>query len=118
MPAHTVSATRPVSATRHATLGWALPLVVAGIALTAAAKLWAGPLALPLLSMLLIGAGFVVAGALLLLGSRIGKDRNGAWMAAGALVFLGFAAALLSDGPEALAQLDRMQAHGIASAAN
>jgi len=94
-----------------------LPLVVAGIALTAAAKLWAGPLALPLLSMLLIGAGFVVAAALLLFGSRIG-GRNGAWMAAGALVFLGFAAALLSDGPEALAQLERMQAHGIASAAN
>ena len=39
-------------------------------------------------------------------------------MAAGALVFLGFAAALLSDGPEALAQLERMQVHGIASAPN
>ena len=95
-----------------------LPLLVAGGAVIAAAKLLAGPLALPLLSMLLIGAGFVVAAALLLFGSHIGPGRNGAWMAAGALVFLGFAAALLSDGPEALAQLERMQAHGIASAPN
>jgi len=110
--AHTVAAARP------STLRWVLPLMVAGGAVIASAKLLAGPLALPLLSMLLIGAGFVVAAALLLFGSHIRPGRNGAWMAAGALVFLGFAAALLSDGPEALAQLDRMQAHGIASAPN
>jgi hypothetical protein len=55
---------------------------------------------------------------LLLLGARTGQDRNGAWMLAGALVFLGFAAALLSDGQETLAQIERMQARSIAAAAN
>ena len=100
------------------TLGWMLPLLVAGGATITLAKLLAGPLALPLLSLLLLGAGFVVAAALLLAGSRIGQRHKTAWVIAGAFVFLGFAAALLSDGPEALAQLERMQAHGIASAAN
>jgi hypothetical protein len=68
--------------------------------------------------MLLICAGLVLAAALLLLGARTGQDRNGAWMLAGALVFLGFAAALLSDGQETLAQIERMQARSIAAAAN
>jgi hypothetical protein len=105
-------------AARHDPASWVLPLAVAGGVLIAAAKLLAGPLALPLLSVLLIGAGFAVAVILLLTGSRIGQGSNGAWMAAGALVFLGFAAALLSDGSEVLAQLERMQAHGTASAGN
>ena len=51
-------------------------------------------------------------------GSRIGKHHKTGWIIAGACVFLGFAAALLSDGPEALAQFERMQAYGMASAAN
>lgn len=101
-----------------ATLGWLLPLLVAGGATITLANLLAGPLALPLLSLLLLGAGFLVAVALFLAGSRIGTRHQTAWIVAGALVFLGFAAALLSDGPEALAQIERMQAHGIASAAN
>lgn len=99
-----------------ATLGWMLPLVVAGGALIVAAKLLAGPLVLPLLSLLLLGAGFVVGMALLLAGSRIGQDRGAAWVAAGALVFLGFAAALLSEGHETLALIERMQASTLASA--
>lgn len=118
MSAHTLSDTRPARTNRSITLAWVLPLVVAGMALVAAAKIWAGPLALPLLSMLLIGAGLVLAAALFLLGARTGQDRNGAWMLAGALVFLGFAAALLSDGQETLAQIERMQARSIAAAAN
>ena len=55
---------------------------------------------------------------LFLAGSRIGKHHKTGWIIAGACVFLGFAAALLSDGPEALAQFERMQAYGMASAAN
>ena len=117
MPA---DAAHTATGTRHdpATLGWMLPLIVAGGVLIAAAKLFAGPLTVPLLSMLLLGAGFSVAAALLVMGSRLGQGRNPAWMAAGALVFLGFAAALLSDGPEALAQIERMQTHSIAAAGN
>ena len=108
------------SAAKHdpATLEWMLPLLVAGGAFITLAKLLAGPLALPLLGFLLVGIGFLVATALFLSGSRIGKRHKTAWIVAGACVFLGFAAALLSDGPEALAQLERMQTYGIASAAN
>ena len=100
------------------TLGWMLPLLVAGGAAFALAKVLAGPLALPVFSLLLLGAGFAVAAALFLAGSRIGKHHKTGWIIAGACVFLGFAAALLSDGPEALAQFERMQAYGMASAAN
>jgi hypothetical protein len=116
MSAHAVK-TGTVAKQESLAIGLLLPLLVAGGAAITLANLLAGPLALPLLSMLLLGAGFVVASALFLAGSRIGKGHKTAWMLAGALVFLGFAAALLSDGPEALAQLERMQAHGIASAA-
>lgn len=117
MSAHAVK-TGTVAKHDSTTIGWMLPLIIAGGATIALAKVLAGPLALPLLSLLLLGAGFVVAVALLVAGSRIGKSHKTAWIIAGALVFLGFAAALLSDGPEALALLERMQAHGIASAAN
>lgn len=115
MSADTVN-TATLSKNNPATLGWMLPLLVAGGAIITLAKLLAGPLALPLLSMLLLGAGFVLAAALMLAGHRIGQSRGTAWVVAGALVFLGFAAALLSDGPEALAQLERMQTHSIAAA--
>lgn len=111
MSADTVN-TATLSKNNPATLGWMLPLLVAGGAIITLAKLLAGPLALPLLSMLLLGAGFVLAAALMLAG----QSRGTAWVVAGALVFLGFAAALLSDGPEALAQLERMQTHSIAAA--
>lgn len=117
MSAHAVK-TGTVAKHDSAAIGLMLPLFVAGGAAIALAKVLAGPLALPLLSLLLLGAGFVVATVLLVMGSRIGKGHKTAWITARALVFLGFAAALVSDGPEALAQFERMQAHGIASAAN
>ena len=97
------------------TQGWMLPLLIAGGAFIALAKLLAGPLALPLLSLLLLAGGFVLAAALLVAGSRM-QGRHAAWIVAGGLVFLGFAAALLSDGQEALAHLERLQVHGVASA--
>ena len=98
------------------TQGWMVPLLIAGAAFIALAKLLAGPLVLPLFSLLVLTGGFILAAALLFTGSRIGQTRSAAWVAAGALVFLGFAAALLSDGPEALAQLERLHVHGVASA--
>ena len=117
MSAHAVK-TATVAKHDSTTPGLLLPLLVAGGATITLANLLAGPLALPLISLLLLGAGFLVAAALFVAGSRIGKHHKTAWLVAGALVFLGFAAALLSDGPAALAQIERMQVHGIASAAN
>jgi hypothetical protein len=95
-----------------ANLAWVVPLTVAAAALLVAAKLLAGPLALPVLSIGLLCAGFGLAAALYVSGSR---DRQGAWHAAGGLVLLGFAAALLSDGHEALIQLERLQAYASAN---
>src|SRR5262245_44819369 len=46
-------------------------------------------------------AGFATATALLLSGSRMGRDGTVGWDFASALVFLGFAAALLADTGEA-----------------
>lgn len=109
--------TRTAAKNDFATLEWMLPLLVAAGAFITLAKLLAGPLALPLISLLTLGTGFGLAIALLLAGSRFAQNRSStAWTIAGALVLLGFAAALLSDGPEALTQIERMQTHGIASA--
>lgn len=109
--------TRTAAKNDPATLEWMLPLLVAAGAFITLAKLLAGPLALPLISLLTLGTGFGLATALLLAGSRFAQNRSStAWTIAGALVLLGFAAALLSDGPEALTQIERMQTHGIASA--
>lgn len=106
-----VDAAHTETAARHpATLGW-MPLLLAGAgAVLLAAKALGGPLALPALGLLLLISGFAVAAALYVAGVRTGPGHNGAWLAAGALVLLGFAAALLSDGQEALAQLERLQA--------
>ena len=105
-----VDAAHAGSARQEATapLAWIALLAFAAAALLVAAKLYAGPMALPVLSIGLLAAGFVLAAALYVSGSH---SRQGAWHAAGGLVFLGFAAALLSDGPEALLQLERMQAN-------
>ncbi|KAB2917790.1 MAG: hypothetical protein F9K29_09070 [Hyphomicrobiaceae bacterium] len=70
------------------------------------------PLVLPVLSTLLVVAGFSMAAILYLAGSRIGKMSSPAWQIAGALVFLGFAAAILSDSEQALGLLDKMQTPG------
>lgn len=66
-------------------------------------------LVLPALSAVMVMVGFVLAGGLYLSGSRMGRNRSGAWDVAGALVFLGFAAALLTDVEQALTLLERMQ---------
>lgn len=88
---------------------WALPIVIIAGALVAAGRLFGGPLALPALSLGLLAAGFVVAAALLLSRRRMGQaNAEPAWLFAGALVLLGFVAALLSDGDGALIALNGM----------
>jgi hypothetical protein len=89
---------------------WALPIVVIGGALVAAGRLFGGPLALPAISFGLLAAGFVVAASLLLRRRMAQANAEPAWLLAGALVLLGFVAALLSDGDGALIALDGMHA--------
>jgi hypothetical protein len=64
-----------------------------------------GALVLPAMSILLATAGFAIAAGLLLTGHRMGRDGTGGWDLAAALVFCGFAAALLTDTGAALAAL-------------
>ena len=87
------------------TVGW----TVAGMALCATAVLSSAILPAPLVllatgSMLAL-AGFGVAATLLVAGRRMGRDGTVGWDTAAALVFLGFAAALLADTGEALTAL-------------
>jgi hypothetical protein len=96
---------------RHAVsdFAWALPLAIAGTALLAGGKLFGGPLALPVLSIALLAAGFAVAAGLYLLRRHVRQGASeSAWLLAAALVLLGFAGALLSDGNAALIALDGM----------
>jgi hypothetical protein len=90
---------------------WTLPLAFAGGALIAAGRLVGGPLVLPVLSLMLVAAGFLVAASLFLFRRHIRRaSAEPAWLLAGALVLLGFAASLLSDSDGALVALDGMHA--------
>jgi hypothetical protein len=70
-------------------------------------------LVLPTMSILMVVAGFIVAAILYLSGSRMGRGSSGAWEVAGALVFLGFAAAILSDDRQAMVLFDQMETRGL-----
>jgi hypothetical protein len=87
---------------------------VAGVVLCATAALSAlllpGPLVLLATSCALAVAGFAVAATLYLAGRRMGGDAATGWDAAAALVFFGFAAALLADTGEALTALAELRA--------
>jgi hypothetical protein len=72
-------------------------------------------LALPAISLLLVLAGFVIAACAHWTGPTPEDHRLGARDVAGALVLLGFAAALLSDAELALAALDEWRAALVAS---
>lgn len=67
-------------------------------------------LVLPALSVLMVLAGFALAGGLYLTGCRMDEGPPVAWNIAAALVFLGFAAGILTDGEEALAVLESLEA--------
>jgi hypothetical protein len=92
------------------TAGW----TVAGAVLCATAALSAlllpAPLVLPATGCALAIAGFAMAAALRLAGRRMGRDATTGWDAAAALVFFGFAAALLADTGEALTALAELRA--------
>ncbi|HEY7550695.1 MAG TPA: hypothetical protein VH913_14405 [Hyphomicrobiaceae bacterium] len=91
-------------------MGWAL----AGVSLCAAVTLFSlllpVPLVLPAAACALALAGFALAAALTLAGRRMGRDAASGWDAAAALVFLGFAAALLADTGAALTALSELGA--------
>ena len=106
---------------RHAThtsaspIGW---IMITGALAAAAAGLAAAlptPLVLPALSILLVTVGFAGTGVLYIRGHRLTRDRHPGWELAGVLVFLGFAAAMMTDTQEALAVLDQMIAPATAS---
>jgi hypothetical protein len=92
------------------TAGW----TAAGVVLLAAASLSALflPEALVLLATgsALVIVGFAVASVLVLAGRRMGRDATTGWDAAAALVFLGFAAALLADTGAALSAFAELRA--------
>ena len=99
--------TARVGTSEHAPpLGWILPLALGGAALLAAGRLFGGPLVLPALSLVLLTTGFLVAAMFLL---RRKTAAAPVWLLAGALVLLGFAAAVLSDGDGALIALDGLR---------
>jgi hypothetical protein len=52
--------------------------------------------------------GFGIASGLYLSGHRMQPERHPAWDLAGLLVFMGFAAAILTDVTEALAAFDQL----------
>lgn len=72
-------------------------------------------LALPATSLLLLLAGFAVAASAHWTRQAVEADRLGPRDVAGALVLLGFAAALLSDAEMALATIEQWQTSLIAA---
>jgi hypothetical protein len=92
------------------TVGW----TGAGLAFGATALLLSVllPPSLVLLATgcVLATAGFVTAAALFLSGRRMGRDGTSGWDLASALVFLGFAAVLLTDMGEAITVLSEPRA--------
>src|SRR5687768_11147143 len=107
----------PAGAARHAQEHW-VPVTAgwtgAGLTFGATALLLSVllPPALVLLATgcVLATAGFVAAAALFLSGRRMGRDGTAGWDLASALVFLGFAAVLLTDMGEAIAVLTESKA--------
>lgn len=90
------------------TSGWLLGAALLGAAGIAAFTTLPPGLFLPALAVLLTGAGFSLAAGLFLTGARIGDGSGIGWQVAGALVFLGFAAALLGDSEQALRVFERL----------
>ena len=73
------------------------------------------PLVLPAMSVLMVAGGFAIAAVLYLAGRRLEREPSAGWLIAGAFLFLGFAAALMSDSDTAVALLEQMQATSLAA---
>lgn len=92
--------------------GSILAFVLAGSVFVLAGLPWA--LVMPALATLLVTSGFVLAAGSYIKGQRMDAPDIGAgnYELAGALVFLGFAAALLADAEQALALLEQIERQG------
>jgi hypothetical protein len=90
--------------------GWGMAGAVLCAAALASSLLLPAPLVLLATGSALVTIGFAVAAGLLLTGHRMGRDGTAGWEMAAALVFLGFAAALLADAGEALTALAELKA--------
>ncbi len=111
MPAHRATPAtleRPVSPPSASLLGWMVVTALLAAATLAAALFLPPPLVLPALSILFVTVGFGAAGGLYLGGYRLERDRHPGWEFAGLLVFLGFAATMLTDVPEALSAIEQL----------
>lgn len=117
MPAQTSLAAPPATHRTNRKLAWLAPVLLLAGAMALIATQLPAPLVLPAASTLLVAAGLALAIGLYLTGSRLGTGRSAAWDAAGALVFLGFAAALLTESEPTLALFDQLQTHGLAALA-
>ena len=65
---------------------------------------------MPAIAILLVGAGMGIAAGLHMAGYRLGTDGHHTWDVAGLMVFVGFAAAIMTDSASALATLDQIAA--------
>ena len=99
----------------RSTAWFGLTLLLGAAAIVLSAYLPA-PLLLPSMSLLMIGAGLTIAAVSWLAGLRMGRGNHVAWEIAGALVFCGFAAAMLTDKAEALSALAQIETLGLAAA--
>lgn len=91
----------------HARSPWLMVLAATVLALSPMYLALPPALALPATSLLLLLAGFTVAACAYWTGHAAEAERLGAKDVAGALVLLGFAAALLSDAEAVLATLEQ-----------
>ena len=73
---------------------------------------------LPVLSTVSVAAGLVLASLSYLRGFRREPQRVGSYDVAGALLFVGFAAALMTDTEQAFAVFERFEASGLVTASS
>jgi hypothetical protein len=94
----------------NATVGWTWAGAALGATVLLLSLLLPSSLVLLATGCVLATAGFATAAAVFLSGRRMGGDGTVGWDLASALVFLGFAAVLLTDMGEALTVLAERQA--------
>ena len=99
-------------------LAWAaLAMVPVAIGLLALLRAPAGAV-LPVLSTVSVAAGLALASLSYLRGLRLGREGVGPYEVAGALLFVGFAAALMTDTEQAFAVFEQFQAGELVTASS
>ena len=94
---------------------WITLTVLLAVAGTAIAAYLPPALVLPAMSILMVIVGFAIAVGCYVAGFRPGHGPLLAWDIAGALVFLGFAASMLTDERDALSLLAQIETQGLAA---